>query len=534
MDVARLIGMCQMEELTPEDVFYNTTFQDFVNQVILKQRNSKPQEVALMEYTHNDTTVRFPNQVFLGGIFVDGTEVENVSPVTGKTMCKVHHADVSQVNEAVEKAQEAFSIWSSYDARKRGRILHKLADLMEENKNNLAAIESIDSGAVYSLAQKTHVGMSIQAFRYFAGWSDKIQGKTIPINQARPSNNLCFTKREPLGVVGIIIPWNYPLMMLSWKVSAALAAGNCVVIKPAQVTPLSALEWARLTTLAGIPPGVVSVLNGSGRVIGKALAEHPMVKKIGFTGSTEVGKTLMQICGSASILKKVSLELGGKSPLIICEDADLNKAVSVASQACFFNKGENCIAAGRIFIHSSLEKEFIAKVVDKASKMKMLDPFDPSCEHGPQNHQKHLTKLLEYIQKAKSQGCKLEYGGNTQTPGYYLQPTIFSKVSDSSDAAIEESFGPIMLISTFDSEESVIARANATDYGLASGVLSQDISKCLRISDKLNAGTCFINCYNKTDVAAPFGGFGNSGFGKDLGDQAILDYTRSKTVTIQY
>uniref|UniRef100_A0A8C5GGE6 Cytosolic 10-formyltetrahydrofolate dehydrogenase-like n=1 Tax=Gouania willdenowi TaxID=441366 RepID=A0A8C5GGE6_GOUWI len=448
-----------------------------------------------------------------------------------QALCDVSLAQKSDVDKAVAAAKEAFEDgeWGKMNPRDRGRLIYKLADLMEEHQEELATIETIDSGAVYTLALKTHVGMSIQTFRYFAGWCDKIQGSTIPINQARPNRNLTFTKKEPIGVCAIIIPWNYPLMMLAWKTAACLAAGNTVVLKPAQVTPLTALKFAELSARAGIPKGVVNILPGSGAVVGQHLSDHPDVRKLGFTGSTEIGKHIMKSCAVSNV-KKVSLELGGKSPLIIFSDCDIDKAVSV-----FFNKGENCIAAGRIFVEDSIHDQFVKRVVFE--KMKIGDPLDRSTDHGPQNHKTHLEKLLEYCQIANMEGATLVYGGKqVQRPGFFFEPTVFTDVQDHMYIAKEESFGPIMIISKFRSGDvdDVLRRANATEYGLASGVFTQDISKALYVSERLNAGTVFVNTYNKTDVASPFGGFKQSGFGKDLGQEALNEYLRIKAVTIEY
>uniref|UniRef100_A0A673I2V0 Cytosolic 10-formyltetrahydrofolate dehydrogenase-like n=1 Tax=Sinocyclocheilus rhinocerous TaxID=307959 RepID=A0A673I2V0_9TELE len=409
-------------------------------------------------------------------------------------------------------------------------VFSRLADLMEQHQEELATIESIDSGAVYTLALKTHIGMSVQTFRYFAGWCDKIQGCTIPINQARPNRNLTFTKKEPIGVCAIVIPWNYPLMMLAWKTAACLAAGNTVVLKPAQVTPLTALKFAELTALAKFPKGVVNILPGSGSLVGQRLSDHPDVRKLGFTGSTEIGKQIMKSCAVSNV-KKVSLELGGKSPLIIFNDCDLDKAVRMGMSSVFFNKGENCIAAGRLFIEESIHDTFVERVVNEIKKMKIGDPLDRSTDHGPQNHKAHLDKLVEYCEKGVKERANLVFGGKqVNRPGFFFEPTVFTDVQDHMYIAIEESFGPIMIISKFSNG----LRANATEYGLASGVFTRDISKALYVSEKLQAGTVFINTYNKTDVAAPFGGFKQSGFGKDLGQEALNEYLKIKCVTVEY
>jgi len=422
------------------------------------------------------------------------------------------------------------------NARDRGAMLMKLADIMEEHQEELATIESIDSGAVYTLALKTHIGMSIATWRYFAGWCDKIEGSTIPINNARPNRNLSITKKLPIGVCGLITPWNYPLMMLSWKMAACLAAGNTVVIKPAQVSPLTALKFAELSLAAGIPPGVINVLPGTGRVCGQAIADHPLVRKLGFTGSTEIGHSIMKSCAESN-LKKCSLELGGKSPLIIFADCDMEKAVKNGLGSVFFNKGENCIAAGRLFVEETIYDEFLERVVTETGKMKTGDPLDRSVQHGPQNHKAHLDKLVEYCQIGVKEGARLLLGGKrADRLGLYFEPTIFCDVEDHMYLAKEESFGPIMVVSKFNAGdvEGVVKRANMTEYGLASGVFTKDINKALYVSEHLDAGTCFVNIYNKTDVAAPFGGFKQSGFGKDLGKEALNEYLKTKTITFEY
>uniref|UniRef100_A0A8C8APG4 10-formyltetrahydrofolate dehydrogenase n=1 Tax=Otus sunia TaxID=257818 RepID=A0A8C8APG4_9STRI len=401
-------------QLQNEDVYMATKFADFIQMAVRKFRGEDKEEELVIDYISknvNNMTVNMPYQCFINGHFINADD--------GKTYDTINPADGS-------------------------------VNLMEEHQEELATIESIDSGAVYTLALKTHVGMSVQTFRYFAGWCDKIQGATIPINQARPNHNLTFTKKEPIGVCAIVIPWNYPLMMLAWKSAACLAAGNTLVLKPAQVTPLTSLKFAELSAKAGFPKGVINILPGSGGLVGQHLSEHPDVRKVGFTGSTPTGKQIMK--SAATNLKKVSLELGGKSPLIIFNDCELDRAVKMGMGAVYFNKGENCIAAGRLFVEESIHDEFVRKVV-RYSKTK------------------------------------------------------------------EESFGPVMVISKFKNGDvdGVLRRANTTEYGLASGVFTKDISKALYISEKLEAGTVFINTYNKTDVAAPFGGFKQSGFGKDLG-----------------
>ncbi|XP_073476384.1 mitochondrial 10-formyltetrahydrofolate dehydrogenase [Aquarana catesbeiana] len=547
MDVVRLVEeikqKCGGLEVQNEDVYMATTFQDFMQMVVRKFRGEDKEELVI-EYATlnvNNMTVKMPYQCFINGQFLDadsGKMYDTINPTDGSVLCKVSYCSVADVDKAVAAAKDAFENgeWGKMNARDRGRILYRLADLMEEHQEELATIEALDSGAVYTLALKTHVGMSVQTFRYFAGWCDKIQGSTIPINQARPNRNLTFTKKEPLGVCAIVIPWNYPLMMLAWKSAACLAAGNTLVLKPAQVTPLTALKFAELSVKAGVPKGVINILPGSGGLVGQRLSEHPDIRKLGFTGSTPIGKQIMKSC-AVSNLKKVSLELGGKSPLIIFNDCDLDKAVRMGMGAVFFNKGENCIAAGRLFVEESIHDEFVKRVVEEIKKMKIGDPLDRSTDHGPQNHKAHLDKLLEYCETGMKEGAILVYGARqVPRPGFFMEPTVFTNVEDHMYIAQEESFGPVMVISKFrDGDiEGVLARANSTEYGLASGVFTKDVSKAMYVSEKLEAGTVFVNTYNKTDVAVPFGGFKQSGFGKDLGEEALHEYLRTKAITVEY
>ncbi|KAJ8245531.1 hypothetical protein GJAV_G00271730 [Gymnothorax javanicus] len=548
MDVVRLVEeikqKCAGVELQNEDVYMATTFQDFIQMFVRRLRGEDQEEELIIDYATKDVnnmTVKMPHQCFINGKFEDAENektYDTINPTDGSVICKVSYSSVADVDRAVVAAKEAFETgpWGKMNPRDRGMLLYRLADMMEEHQEELATIEAIDSGAVYTLALKTHVGMSIQTFRYFAGWCDKIQGTTIPINQARPNHNLTFTKKEPLGVCAIVIPWNYPLMMLAWKSAACLAAGNTLVLKPAQVTPLTALKFAELTVKAGIPKGVINIVPGSGGLVGQRMSDHPDIRKLGFTGSTPIGKQIMKSC-AVSNLKKVSLELGGKSPLIIFSDCDMDKAVRMGMSSVFFNKGENCIAAGRLFVEESIHDEYISRVVEEIKKMKIGDPLDRSTDHGPQNHKAHMEKLLEYCEIGKKEGATLVYGGKqVNRPGYFMEPTVFTDVEDHMFIAKEESFGPVMVVSKFKDGDvdGVLARANDTEFGLASGVFTRDISKAMYVSERLEAGTVFVNTYNKTDVASPFGGFKQSGFGKDLGEEALHEYLRTKAVTVEY
>ncbi|XP_030378481.1 cytosolic 10-formyltetrahydrofolate dehydrogenase [Scaptodrosophila lebanonensis] len=549
MDVVRLVEECKDAFDVPlenEHVFMAPVFEEFFVELVRALRQGSAggaQQVSFEGFTlrANKREIPVPTQLFYGGEFVDAKNKQTldiINPTDEQLLCKVACASKEDVDEAVKAAHTAFhGAWKQVSARQRGQLMLKLADLMEQHKEELATIESVDSGAVYTLALKTHIGMSIDAWRYFAGWCDKIQGNTIPVNPARPNNVLTFTRKEPIGVCGLITPWNYPLMMLSWKMAACIAAGNTCVIKPAQTCPLTALKFAELTVKAGFPPGVINVVPGMGSQAGQAVADHELVRKLGFTGSTPVGKHIMRSCANSN-LKKCSLELGGKSPLIIFADCDLDKAIKHGMSSVFFNKGENCIAAGRLFVEDRIHDEFVRRVLKDLRTMTIGDPLNRSTAHGPQNHKAHFDKLLEFCDRGVQEGATLVYGG-CRVPnlkGYFFTPTVFTNVEDHMFIAQEESFGPIMIISKFNGSDidSVMQRANRTEYGLASGVFTKDISKALGFADRIEAGTVFINVYNKTDVAAPFGGFKQSGYGKDLGQEALNEYLKTKCVTIEY
>ncbi|KAG7270677.1 hypothetical protein CRUP_030404 [Coryphaenoides rupestris] len=508
---------CAGVELQTEDVYMATSFQDFIQMFVRRLRGEDQEEELVVDYATrevNNMTVRMPHQCFIDGQFMDaenGKTSNSINPSDGSVICKVAASSVGDVDRAVAAAKEAYENgpWGRMNPRDRGSLLYRLADLMEQHQEELATIESIDSGAVYTLALKTH---------------------------ARPNRNLTFTRREPLGVCAIVIPWNYPLMMLAWKSAACLAAGNTLVLKPAQVTPLTALKFAELTVRAGIPKGVINIVPGSGALVGQRMSDHPDIRKLGFTGSTPIGKQIMQSC-ALSNLKKVSLELGGKSPLIIFSDCDMDKAVRMGMSSVYFNKGENCIAAGRLFVEESIHDEYITRVVEEIKKMKIGDPLDRSTDHGPQNHKAHLDKLVEYCEAGVKEGATLVYGGRqVDRPGFFMEPTVFTDVEDHMYIAKEESFGPVMVVSKFKDGDvdGVLQRANDTEFGLASGVFTRDINKAMYVSEKLDAGTVFVNTYNKTDVASPFGGFKQSGFGKDLGEDALSEYLRTKAVTVEY
>ncbi|KAH8274120.1 hypothetical protein KR044_011115, partial [Drosophila immigrans] len=550
MDVVRLVEEVKDAFDVPfenEHVFMAPVFEEFFGLLVRALRQGSGDSGAQkLDYDGfvlqaNKRQISVPTQLFINGAFVDAEQnrtLDIVNPTDEQVLCQVACASASDVDKAVQAAHKAFyGSWKQVSARQRGQLMLKLADLMEQHKEDLATIESVDSGAVYTLALKTHIGMSIDAWRYFAGWCDKIQGNTIPVNPARPNNVLTFTRKEPIGVCGLVTPWNYPLMMLSWKMAACIAAGNTCLIKPAQTCPLTALKFAELTVQAGFPPGVINVLPGKGSEAGQAVVDHALVRKLGFTGSTAVGKKVMKSCAESN-LKKCSLELGGKSPLIIFADCDLDKAVKHGVSSVFFNKGENCIAAGRLFVEDRIHDEFVRRVLKDLRTMTIGDPLNRSTAHGPQNHKAHLDKLVNFCKRGVDEGAKLVYGGcrMSDMEGFFFVPTVFTDVKDEMFIAQEESFGPIMIITKFHGSDvdSVMERANRTEYGLASGVFTKDISKALSFADRIEAGTVFVNVYNKTDVAAPFGGFKQSGFGKDLGQEALNEYLKTKCVTVEY
>jgi aldehyde dehydrogenase (NAD+) len=460
-----------------------------------------------------------------------GKTFPTINPATGEEICQVAEADAADVNIAVAAARAAFEKgpWRKMQASDRGRLLNKLADLMEKHADELAALESLDNGKPLGVARAVDVPASIACYRYFAGWSDKIQGRTIPID----GDYFCYTRLEPVGVVGQIIPWNFPLLMQAWKLAPALATGNTVVMKPAEQTPLSALRVGELLVEAGYPEGVVNILPGYGPTAGGAIARHMDVDKVAFTGSTEVGQIIMEAAAKSN-LKRVTLELGGKSPNIVFADTNIDEAVEGAHFGLFFNHGQCCCAGSRVFVEQKIYDEFVEKSGARASKRRVGDPFDPKTEQGPQVDDAQFDKVMGYIDSGKSEGAKLVCGGGrVGDKGYFIQPTVFADVKDEMKIAREEIFGPVMSIIPFKSADEVVERANKTTYGLAAAVWTKDITKALAISNSVRAGTVWVNCYNVLDPRAPFGGFKQSGIGRELGEYGLQQYTEVKTVTVK-
>jgi aldehyde dehydrogenase (NAD+) len=459
-----------------------------------------------------------------------GKTFPTVNPSTGEEICRVAEADAADVDNAVKAARAAFEgPWRKLRASERGRLLHRLADLIEKNADELARLESLDNGKPLSIAKAVDVAKSVACYRYFAGWADKVQGKTIPID----GDFFCYTRHEPIGVIGQIIPWNYPMLMQAWKLAPALATGNTVVMKPAEQTPLSALRIGELIMEAGYPEGVVNLLPGFGPTAGAAIARHMEVDKVAFTGSTEVGRLIMEAAAKSN-LKRISLELGGKSPNIIFEDTDLDEAVEGAHLGLFVNQGQSCCAGSRVFVEEKIYDAFVEKSVARARRRRVGDPLDPGTDQGPQVDETQFDRVMGYIESGRSEGATLACGGErVGDRGYFIQPTVFADVKDHMTIAREEIFGPVMSVIPFKDVDEVITRANQTHYGLAAGVWTRDIKKAHAVANGVRAGTIWVNCYHVLDTRAPFGGFKQSGIGRELGEYGLQEYTEVKTVTVK-
>jgi aldehyde dehydrogenase (NAD+) len=472
-------------------------------------------------------------KMLVGGKWVDaasGKTFETLNPATGEVICRVAEGDKADIDAAVKAARQAFEHgpWRKMNGSDRGRLLNKLADAIEAHKDELAALESLDNGKPIGDSLAADLPLTIKCYRYYAGWADKVMGQTIPVD----GNYFCYTRHEPVGVVGQIIPWNFPLLMQAWKWGPALACGNTLVLKPAEQTPLTALRVAKLAQEVGFPDGVVNVVPGFGPTAGAALSGHMDVDKIAFTGETGTGKIVMTAAAQSN-LKRVSLELGGKSPNVVFADADLDAAVEGAYFGLFFNQGQCCVAGSRLYVQEAVYDEFVQKMVAKAKGRKVGDPFDPGTEQGPQVSQEQFDRVMGYIDAGKKDGAKMMLGGGrVGDRGYFIQPTVFTEVKDEMKIAKEEIFGPVMSILKFKDVDEVVERGNRTLYGLAAAVWTKDVTKAIRVSNALRAGTVWVNCYDVFDAAAPFGGFKMSGIGRELGQYALQLYTEVKTVIV--
>jgi len=472
-------------------------------------------------------------QMLIDGKWVDavsGKTFETLNPATGQVIARVAEGDKADVDKAVKAARRAFDQgpWRKMNARERGRLMYKLADLIEENKEELAQLETLDNGKPIRDSRGADLPLVIDCYRYYAGWADKVEGKTIPIN----GPYMCYTRHEPVGVVGQIIPWNFPLLMQAWKWGPALAMGCTIVLKPAEQTPLSALRVGELALEAGFPDGVINIVPGYGETAGAAIALHSDVDKVAFTGSTEVGKLIMQNAAQSN-LKRVTLELGGKSPNIVFADSNLDAALEGAFFGLFFNQGQCCCAGSRLFVESTVHDEFVDRLIRRTKQQKVGDPFDPETTQGPQVSEEQFNKILGYIESGKQSGAQLRTGGaRVGDLGYFVEPTVFTHVQDEHKIAQEEIFGPVLSVISFRDIDEVIQRGNRSMYGLAAAVWTKDIAKAHRMAAELRAGTVWINCYDVFDAAAPFGGFKMSGIGRELGEYALRNYTEVKTVTV--
>ncbi|MBA0638862.1 hypothetical protein Goklo_021928 [Gossypium klotzschianum] len=472
-------------------------------------------------------------KLFIDGNFVDsvsGKTFEAIDPRSGEAITRVSEGDKEDVDLAVKAARFAFDNgpWPRLSGSERGRILMKFADLIEQNIEELATLEAINGGNLFSLCKFMEVPGAAMRLRYYAGAADKIYGTVLKLSKGLQG----YTLREPIGVVGAILPWNFPTTMFFIKAAPALAAGCTMVVKPAEQTPLSALYYAHLAKLAGIPDGVLNVVNGFGETAGAAISSHMDIDKVSFTGSTEVGRKIM-MAAAASNLKPVSLELGGKSPLLIFDDADVDEAAKFAFDGIFTSKGEICLASSRIYVQEGIYDKIVNKLMEKANAWVVGDPFDPQVNQGPQTDKNQFEKILSYIEHGKREGATLLTGGNRiGQKGYYIQPTIFADVKEDMIIAKEEIFGPVMSLMKFKTMEEAIKRANDTTYGLAAGVITKDLNVANTVSRSIRAGVIWMNCYLLLDVGCPYGGYKMSGFGRENGMDSFNEYLQTKSVVI--
>ena len=470
--------------------------------------------------------------MLIDGQWLEGSKTfETINPATGEVLTRVVDSSAGDVDRAVQAACKALEdrsgAWRKMSASERGRLMWKLADLIEKNIDELAELETLDNGKPIFESRHVDMPMVSDVLRYYAGWATKIHGETVTTFESA----FTYTLREPVGVVGLIIPWNFPLLLASWKLGPALACGCTVVLKPAEQTPLTALRMGELAVEAGFPAGVINIVTG-GPEVGKTIVRHPGIDKIAFTGSTAVGREIMR--GAADTLKRVTLELGGKSPNIVFADADIDHAVKGAINGIFYGKGEVCNAGSRLFVEGKVKDEFLDKLVGRAKKMQPANPLDPKTRMGAIVSQEQLDTVLSYIEAGKKEGARLIAGGNRVSvdggKGFFLEPTIFGEVKNDMKIAQEEIFGPVLATLMFDDIDEVVRLANQNPYGLAAAVWTRDVKKAHTVSRQLRAGTVWINTYGLMDASLPFGGYKSSGFGRELGENALEHYTEVKTV----
>jgi aldehyde dehydrogenase (NAD+) len=471
-------------------------------------------------------------ELFIGGTWrppVSGETYPTINPATEEESARVARGDERDIDLAVHAARKAFEggPWPRMSAAERGRIVWRLGELIQANLDEMARLESLCTGKTLFDSGKVELPFAAEVFRYYAGWATKVHGETLALREGA----FTFTLREPVGVVGAIVPWNFPFLLAAWKIAPALAAGNTVVLKPASLTPLTALRFAALCQEAGLPEGVFNVVTGPGARAGMALVRHPGVDKIAFTGSTEVGRQIMR--EAAGTLKRLSLELGGKSPNIVFADADLEAAVKGAMTGIFYNKGEVCAAGSRLFLEETVHDEFVARLTERVKGLKVGDPMDKATRMGPVVSRQQMETVLSYIEAGKQEGARLVAGGGRAGgKGYFVEPTVFDQVTNRMKIAREEIFGPVLAVIPFKNVEDALGEGNATGYGLAAAVWTRDVAKALRAARALRAGTVWVNAYNLYDAALPFGGFKESGFGRELGSAGIDLYTEVKSVWV--